>query len=153
MNDATQTAMQERAGRQGGLLPPRPVQPQPEAEERGRPSATARALHFPAWIPFALSIAALVINQAGVALHALPPSTPVAVALIILTALAAMIAGVQALIVQYQAGQAELMQLNARLGLEEMTHAHLLRAAEAAMTQSSGIVRSDYPGAYDNAAG
>ncbi len=57
----------------------------------------------PSWFWFAISIATLIASQALVALHTIPQSTPVTVALAIMTAIVAVLYGIQAMQAQQQA--------------------------------------------------
>lgn len=104
---------QPMAGVRSIQKPPRPVRPALPDE----PSTDSPAPHmtFPAWVPLALAVALIVVQQVTVALHALPPSTPITVTLIILTTLSAIIVGVQALIAQWSNSQERLIRLRARL--------------------------------------
>ena len=69
------------------------------------------------WIPLAIAIAGLIVQQSLIALRLLPQSEPVAIALVILGAVGAILAALPPLLSQYTAHAERMESLRAQTQL------------------------------------
>ncbi len=90
--------MSIREPRPGVRIPPPPP---PQDIPIYPPAPTASTTALPTWVPLAVAITALVVQQALVALHGLPQSAPIAVAIVILGSVGAVLAALPAILGQY----------------------------------------------------
>lgn len=91
-------------------VPPGPVDPTPIP-------SPSRVATLASWVPLALAIAGLIVQQSLIALRLLPQSEPVAIALVILGAVGAILAALPPLLATYTAHVERLEAMRAQTTL------------------------------------
>jgi hypothetical protein len=103
MNYQTEEGMRNRAARQG--LPPMPTA---LPETAPAPVAKSRLASLPSWVPLAVAIATLIVQQVLLGLRLLPPSEPITIAIVILGVVGSILMALPGLLDQYAAHKERL---------------------------------------------